>query len=812
VVTDAEAAGCPTQLDRRRHGGRWARVRSHAATPLYGQGYALVLNSMITALLGVPYWLLAARHYSASSVGRNAAAISAMMFLAGVAQLNLMSALLRFIPVSGRRSIRLVTWSYLIAVSIAAGVSAVFLVGTDRWAPALRFLSSSPGFAVWFAAATMAWCVFNLQDSVLTAVQRAALVPVENAAASLAKIVLLVALVETSPRYGIFASWTAALVVSVIPVNILLFGRLLRRHDRDDAGELFPPTRRELVRYISADSVASLFWLAATTLMPVIVIAQVGAAANGYFSLAWMIALPLYAIGASTGASLVVAAAADEHHLTAYARKTTLQTLCLVLPPAAILAIAPGPVLGVFGDAYADHASATLRLLALSAIPNVLTALYVSSLRVQRRMLNVVGVLGGLCGLVVALSLVLLPTNGIAGVGLAWLISQLTMVTLLLILDRRLFWPWTETRVRGHGPLDLAWAVFAADRGPSRVLRRVYRWWPNRRRERRAAQLAPAILGQVVAADGLQAAAGWSLQWCVQSVTDRTVAAVGPPGGAPQAIIKLATTPAAAAGLGREREALATLRADPRLGAWRRILPTVLADGEASGYPYAVESFCTGAVASGLLADASRTAAFQQAAASQIGVLHAATAEPVTIDASLLGRWVERPIFELRRFRPQPWRSRALDRISGELHLAFAGRTLPMGWIHGDFGPSNVLLTPDGGGVAAIVDWELAVSPDLPLVDVVTLLLATRTQAQHRELGDVVRTLLADTRFSDLESGLLDTAQPGLADDAQELLATVLLCWLRHVAANLTKSVRYSHHRIWIRNNVDVVLEAFQAP
>jgi hypothetical protein len=75
-----------------------------------------------------------------------------------------------------------------------------------------------------------------------------------------------------------------------------------------------------------------------------------------------------------------------------------------------------------------------------------------------------------------------------------------------------------------------------------------------------------------------------------------------------------------------------------------------------------------------------------------------------------------------------------------------------------------------------------------------------------------VRTLLADTRFSDLESGLLDTAQPGLADDAQELRATVLLCWLRHVAANLTKSVRYAHHRIWIRNNVDVVLEAFQAP
>jgi hypothetical protein len=131
-------------------------VRRHAAVPLYGQGYALVLNSMVTAVLGVPYWLLAARHYSASSVGRNAAAISAMMFLAGVAQLNLMSALLRFVPVSGGHSARLVASSYLVALSIAAGISAVFLVGIDHWAPALGFLSSSPGSALWFAAATMA--------------------------------------------------------------------------------------------------------------------------------------------------------------------------------------------------------------------------------------------------------------------------------------------------------------------------------------------------------------------------------------------------------------------------------------------------------------------------------------------------------------------------------------------------------------------------------------------------------------------------------------------------------------------------------
>jgi aminoglycoside phosphotransferase (APT) family kinase protein/O-antigen/teichoic acid export membrane protein len=781
--------------------GRWARLRRHAAIPLYGQGYALVLNSVLTAVLGVPYWLLAARNYSASTVGRNAAAISAMMFLAGVAQLNLMSALLRFIPVSGHRSARLVVSSYVVAVALAAGISVAFLLGVDRWAAALAFLSSSPWFALWFAAATMAWCVFNLQDSALTALRSAVLVPAENAATSLAKIGLLVALVGISPHYGIFASWTAALVVSLVPVNVVIFRVLLPRHGRDASERHSPPTRRQLVHYVSADSVASLFWLAATTLMPVIVIAQVGAAANGYFSLAWTIALPLYAISASTGASLVVAAAADERDLPVYARKVILQTACLVVPPAAALAISPGLVLGVFGHAYADHGATTLRLLALSAIPNVLIATYISVLRVRRRMLAVVAVLGALCGMVIALSLVLLGDHGIAGVGLAWLISQLVVVTLLFVLDPRLFWPRSRARSR-----------LTANVGAMRVMRRARRWWPDRRGARRAARLVPEVLASM-AVDGTQPPPrGWSLQRCLRTVTDRTVVAVGPPGGEPRAVIKLAATEASARGLAREHEVLAALRADPRLEMWNAMVPTLLADGQVAGYQYAVQGFCPGTVASGLLARPSAAAAFQVAAGSAITVLHAATARSLAVDARVLAQWVDRPILELRRLKPQPaWRA-ALDRLSAELAGTFAGRTLSVGWIHGDYAPSNILATRDGTRVTGIVDWELATSALLPAVDVTTLLLTTRAEAEERELGHVVRALLTDTTWTDHERALLNQAQPGLAESREEMRAMILLCWLRHAAANLTKSVRYARHRIWIRNNVDSVLDTLRWP
>jgi O-antigen/teichoic acid export membrane protein len=412
-----------------------AALGAHLRIPLYREGYALVLNSAVVSVFGVVYWLVAARHYSPQILGLNAAAISAMMFLAGVAQLNLMSALTRFIPIAGPKSTRFVLTSYLVSIAAASGVVLVFLVGLESWAPELGFLSSTPGFVLWFIAATMAWCVFNLQDSALIGLRAAVFVPIENLIYSVAKIVLLVAFVGASPHYGIFASWTAALLLSLVAVNLLIFKRLLPRHMERSRESVWSPTRRQLVTFVSADYLGSLFWLASTTLMPVIIVAVEGATANAYFSLAWMIALPLYAVAASTGSSLVVTASRDEQNLPSYARQVLTQTAAIVIPLALVLAATAPLVLRLFGAEYGEHSSTTLVLLALSAIPNIVNMLYVSVYRVQRRMSRVVMVLGVLCGLAMVLGIVLLATMGVTGVGLAWLLAQGTVAAILMATE-----------------------------------------------------------------------------------------------------------------------------------------------------------------------------------------------------------------------------------------------------------------------------------------------------------------------------------------------------------------------------------------
>src|ERR671933_106181 len=171
--------------------------------PLYRNGYALMLSTGMVSALGMAYWVLAAHHYSAEAVGLNAAAISAMTFVSGIAQLNMGGALLRFVPGTGRATKRLVGAAYLATTLAAALVGSLFVLGVRLWSPRLSVFSH-PGFALLFVLATMVWGIFAQQDNVLTGLRQAVFVPIENVLYALAKIGLLLALAPALPGLGIF--------------------------------------------------------------------------------------------------------------------------------------------------------------------------------------------------------------------------------------------------------------------------------------------------------------------------------------------------------------------------------------------------------------------------------------------------------------------------------------------------------------------------------------------------------------------------------------------------------------------------------
>jgi O-antigen/teichoic acid export membrane protein len=422
---------------------------AHVRTPVHRDGYALVLNSGITAVIGLVYWMVAARTYPARVVGVNSALIATMMFLAGISQLNFSNILVRFIPDAGRNVRRLIFLAYGASLAVAGIVGAAFVAGLGIWARGLGSVTSISGFRVWFVAATIAWCVFVLQDSVLTGLGRAVWVPVENAVFSTVKLALLVALATAAPVYGIFASWTAALLASLIPVNFLIFSRLVPHAVRTAARETISVTRREFARYVVADYVGAVAWLAATTLPPIIVSQVAGAEANAYFSLGWALAFPVYFIPASVGSSFVVHAVSEPQRVREYARKAFLQGTRIMIPTSVALVLAAPLLLRVLGHAYARESVTVMRLVALAGIPNVVNVLFISVARVERRMSRVVVVLTSQCVITLGLAVPLLHLYGITGVGISWLLGQLAVAVPIAFTQRSAFslWRRRETAV-----------------------------------------------------------------------------------------------------------------------------------------------------------------------------------------------------------------------------------------------------------------------------------------------------------------------------------------------------------------------------
>lgn len=417
------------------HGLR-RRLVDHFTVPLHRDGYALALNSAFTAAAGLFYWILAAKAYSTHAVGLNSALISSMMFLAGIASLNLPNIVVRFLPGSGGRTRNRVIGAYAVSGALAVCASAVFIIGTGAWAPRLGFLRSDHELQTWFACSTLAWCLFVIQDSVLTALGRAVWVPVENAVFAVLKLGLLAVLAASVPVYGIFVSWTLAMLVSVIGVNAVIFARLMRRAPDSTTGPLLSVRDGAFARYFTTDYACSIASLATPNLIPVIVTAVAGATTNAYWAMAYAVTMPLYLFGQNIGTALMLHGSADRRALPALTRKAAIQGARVLIPLAVLLTVLAPSVLTLFGDAYADHGATLLRLLVVGSVPNLILSLAVSVARVQRRLRRALLALGAEAAITLSCAVPLLHAFGVTGAGIAW-VGAACIVAVGLLLTWR---------------------------------------------------------------------------------------------------------------------------------------------------------------------------------------------------------------------------------------------------------------------------------------------------------------------------------------------------------------------------------------
>jgi O-antigen/teichoic acid export membrane protein len=718
---------------------------------LLSTGHLLVVNAVLNGGFGVGYWLLAARLNSPAVVAVNSAAISAMMLLAGIAQLNLMSALLRFVPTSGAAAGRMIRGAYLIGGGLSGVAAIVFVLGLHLWAPQGLAGLLSPGLpAISFVVATGLWSLFVMQDNVLVAVGRPTGVPIENMAFAVLKIVLIVVFSLEVKHAGIWWSWIVAMAVCVAGTNCYLFGRAVPAFARARVpGDVNVASLRELGRFIGPDYLGSLSWIACTSLVPLIVLDLTDPRHSAAFALPWSICLALYSVPTAFGQSLVAHGVRHQDKLAKYHRQALWHTLALLLPVVVLIVTLAPYGLRLFGAWYATHGTLTLRLLALSTLPNSVVALAVSRARVERRMITVIAVLGGLCLLVLSLTVLLVPQLGVVGGGVAWLTAQCVIASVLLI----------------HGR--------AADARPRLV------------RSHRGG--VPAAMVSVALAEG-----NWEGEQALRTASDTAVIMIRAqrsPG-----VLKVAATGSGVASLRREEEVLRQLRSDERLGAWRSLLPVPWHAGHLDGGAFLATSRLPGQSLPPGTARHLTSAAFHA-----ITPLHHLGRTVQAVDDSLLSRWVDEPAERIARTVDG---SGGLSRLVATLRQDLVGRPVTLGWTHGDFYWGNVLADAVGR-VTGIVDWSQAREADLVALDTVFWLLTMPDPGQPRSLGARVAAGLGGC-WSPAVSRLIGPVK----DEPVSKRTLTLLAWLRHVADNLEKSDRYASSVLWARRNISPVLRS----
>lgn len=447
VALPCECSYATLLRTRARSGASAMRGRTRAGRrrgdALLHNGHMLAASSLVAAGLGSVFWLLATRSYDVETVGRSYAALAAAMLLSTLGSLNLGEALVRFVPSAGRHTRALVLRCYAISTGLSVLVAAGFLLLVPVVAPDLGFLRD-PAIAVAFMAATAGYSVFVLQDGALTGARRTGWVLGENTLFAVAKAVLLGACAWLAVEGGIMLAWAAAMVVSIALANVVLFRHALPAHHRAAPADQPPPER--VMRWASADYLGNLFSFGTYSVVPLMVLHDLGAEGSAYYSLAFVIASTLFVVTYNMGDSLVVEGARDPQRLAELARRMLRHTGLLVTA-AAVVVIAAAPwILGVFGADYAANGTTVLRLLALCALPVVVVNVVLQIARVRRRLRWMVGVRMASAVMITGLVAVLLPGYGLTGVGIAWVTAQYTLALAMLFVLRR----WLHSTERGE--------------------------------------------------------------------------------------------------------------------------------------------------------------------------------------------------------------------------------------------------------------------------------------------------------------------------------------------------------------------------
>ena len=403
-------------------------VRRVHSDSLLRNGIFIMGTGVATAGFGYLYWILAAHFYSTYDVGLASALISAMTLASTVANLGVGSTLVQTLP----RRTSGYAWSLTLNAGLAIGILAGLLAGgivvvaLPFFSPQFAIVEHQAGYAFALLVGVPIMTLSTLLDQAFVAERASINMLIRNLAVAVIKIplmVLPVVLLAHVGSLGILLSGVLAMAIMLIGGMLLLLPRLRRAYClavRGIVGQI-----HSMLSSFAGHYFINLGGLASQYLLPVFVAIQLSPTDNAYFYTTMKLADFFFMASSAVSVSLFAEGSHAADDLSRKVRSTAI-IIGMIIGPAMFVCFFGGPyILLVFGPSYAQHGQELLRIYVVAAVPDAITNMYISVLRVQRRLRFAAVLNVGMAVITLGLAWIFLPVFGITGAGWAFLISQI---------------------------------------------------------------------------------------------------------------------------------------------------------------------------------------------------------------------------------------------------------------------------------------------------------------------------------------------------------------------------------------------------
>lgn len=401
-----------------------SKLRSLYNDSLHRNSILLMLDTAVLGILGFIFWLIGTHLYTTEQVGLATALISATSLLASMSLFGFDNSFIRFLP-KAKSGQKLYSTGICIVALGSVVFALIFIALSSFISSKLHNTIYTFNGAALFVTAVVFAAFNTLTNGVFLARRSAKYILYGNIGLSLSKLIsifLFAGVIST----GIYAAHIIGMIVGclvcfyIISIKYKLKLRLSIHFEEI----------RNVFSYGSLTYASNLFQYAPVLVLPLIVIARLGAKQSAVFYLSMMLSNLVYVVPGAVSSSLLAEGSNEETTIFSQSKKATKLIAIILVPILIFIALFGGFILGTFGNQYSAIGATAFKILAGSAVFISISGIASSALKVLHDVKIITyAYTGG--GIIILAGTLLLGSHGLVVVANVWLVGQAAIALIL---------------------------------------------------------------------------------------------------------------------------------------------------------------------------------------------------------------------------------------------------------------------------------------------------------------------------------------------------------------------------------------------